>query len=74
VQEDCRADSDEPAFHRMLERYGGMRAQVVTGIRDDAGEIVAILSVHDLTAPREWSADELARIDATAQRIGEVVR
>ena len=38
VQEDCRAASDEPAFHAMLERYGGMRAQVVTGIHDGDGE------------------------------------
>ena len=52
VQEDCRAASADPAFHAMLERYGGMRAQVVTGIRDDAGELVAILSVHELRAPR----------------------
>ena len=29
-----------PAFHAMLERYGGMRAQVVTGIHDDAGALV----------------------------------
>src|SRR5689334_4287313 len=67
VQEDCRAASPDPAFHAMLERYGGMRAQVVTGIRDEAGELVAILSVHELRAPRVWTQHELGRIDSAAR-------
>jgi GAF domain-containing protein len=71
VQEDCRAASDEPAFHAMLRRYGGMRAQVVTAIHDDSGELAGILSVHDLTAPRRWSPEELGRIDAAAAAIRE---
>lgn len=70
VQEDCAAASTDPAFHAMLARYGGMRAQVVTGIRDEAGELVAILSVHELRAPRTWTQHELARIDATARDLG----
>ncbi len=69
MQEDCRAASDEPAFHAMLERYGGMRAQVVTGIHAGDGSLVGVLSVHELRAPRAWSAADLATIDAAAERI-----
>ena len=69
VQEDCRAASDEPAFHAMLERYGGMRAQVVTGIHDGDGSLVGVLSVHELRAPRAWSGEELAVIDAAAEEV-----
>jgi GAF domain-containing protein len=73
VQEDCRAASADPAFHAMLERYGGMRAQVVTGIRDDAGELVAILSVHELRAPRTWTQHELSRIDSAARELAAAI-
>jgi len=73
VQDDCRAASDDPAFHAMLDRYGGMRAQVVTGIRDAGGELVAILSVHELRAPRVWTQHELARIDSTARELAAAI-
>jgi GAF domain-containing protein len=71
VQEDCRAASDDPAFHAMLERYGGMRAQVVTAVRDADGGLAGILSVHDTAGPRAWTAADLARIDAAVRFIGE---
>ena len=67
VQDDCNAcfPDDEP-FHAMLALYGGMRAQIVTPlVRGE--ETVAILSLHDLAAPRRWSAPEIAACDRAAQ-------
>ena len=45
VQDDCRAAFDDAAFHRMLETYGGLAAQIVTPIFREGG-LVAIVSVH----------------------------
>ena len=52
----------------MRERYGGMRAQIVTGCYRD-GELVALLSVHDLQRSAHASARRergLCRAAATA--------
>jgi GAF domain-containing protein len=55
VQEDAAAAfPDDEAFHEMLERFGGLRAQIVTGCYR-GGDLVALLSVHDLTGPRSFS-------------------
>jgi GAF domain-containing protein len=55
VQEDAAAAfPDDEAFHEMRERFGGLRAQIVTGCYRGS-ELVALLSVHDLTAPRSFS-------------------
>jgi GAF domain-containing protein len=55
VQEDAAAAfPDDAAFHEMRERYGGMRAQIVTGCYSD-GNLLALLSIHDLRAPRRFS-------------------
>jgi GAF domain-containing protein len=68
VQEDAAAAfPGDAGFHEMRERYGGMRAQIVTGCYRD-GDLVALLSVHDLRAPRQFSEAErgLCRAAATA--------
>lgn len=67
VQDDCNAcfPDDEP-FHAMLALYGGMRAQIVTPLVR-GGETVAILSLHELAAPRRWSVPEIAACDRAAQ-------
>ena len=57
VQDDSAAASDDPAFQRMLVAYGGMAAQIVTAVRPD-GELRGIISLHDLRAPRAWTAEE----------------
>jgi GAF domain-containing protein len=68
VQEDAAAafpgDSD---FHEMRERFGGLRAQIVTGCYRD-GRLLALLSVHDLRGPRSFGDGErgLCRAAATA--------
>ena len=68
VQEDAAAAfPDDREFHAMRERFGGMRAQIVTGCYRD-GKLVALLSIHDLRAPRRFSEAErgLCRAAATA--------
>jgi len=72
VQADCRAAFDEPAFHRMLETYGGLAAQVVTPII--VGErLAAILSLHQLGTPRSWTDAEVAACTVTADRVAQLL-
>ena len=69
VQEDSAAAfPDDAAFHEMRERYGGMRSQIVTGCYRD-GKLVALLSIHDLRAPRRFSEDERALCRAAAAEV-----
>ncbi len=68
VQDDCRAAFDDPAFHRMLEAYGGLAAQIVTPIFE-AGRLVAIVSLHQLGTPRHWTEDEVAAAAQAADRV-----
>ena len=72
VQDDCRAAFDDPAFHQMLEAYGGLAAQIVTPIFRD-GRLVAIVSLHQLGNPRRWAADEIAAASLAAGRIAELL-
>lgn len=69
VQNDCRsAFPDDEPFQRMLELYGGMRAQIVTPVVRD-GKTVAIISVHQLGRTREWADAEAARCREAAQSV-----
>ena len=69
VQEDAAAEfADDPAFHDMRERYGGMRAQIVTGCYRE-GVLVALLSIHDLRGPRDFGDAERERCRSTAAEI-----
>ncbi len=72
VQDDCVSAYDDPAFQAMLTTYGGLRAQIVTPIRVD-GRVEAILSLHQLGAPRHWLEEEIAAATATADRIRELL-
>ncbi len=69
VQDDCAAAFDDPAFQRMLAAYGGLAAQIVTPVTVD-GRFEAILSLHQLGAPRHWSDEEIAAASRTAERVG----
>lgn len=73
VQDDAAAAfPGDLSFHEMRERFGGLRAQIVTGCyRGDT--LVALLSVHDLRAPRVWSEAERALCRRTAARIARAV-
>ncbi len=72
VQDDCASAYADPAFQRMLVAYGGLAAQIVTPIELD-GRLEAILSVHQLGAPRTWSAEEIATATVAAQQLRELL-
>ena len=72
VQDDCAAAYDDPAFHRMLVAYGGLAAQIVTPVMRE-GALEAILSLHQLGAPRRWTHEEVAAASRAAARVGELL-
>jgi GAF domain-containing protein len=68
VQNDCRAAFADPGFQRMLETYGDLAAQIVTPIFV-AGNLRAIVSVHQLGDPRVWSEREIALATRAADEV-----
>ncbi len=68
VQDDCASAYDDPAFQQMREVYGGLGAQIVTPVLT-AGRVSAILSVHQLGAPRRWTEGEIDRCGEAAARL-----
>jgi GAF domain-containing protein len=68
VQDDCASAYDDPAFQRMLETYGGLAAQIVTPI-EVRDRLEAILSVHQVGSPRQWTAEEVAAASDAAARL-----
>jgi GAF domain-containing protein len=72
VQASCRGAFDDPAFLAMLETYGGLAAQIVTPICS-GGRLVAILSLHQLGTPRDWTPDEIAACTDTADWIATLL-
>lgn len=68
VQDDCREAFADPAFQRMLEAYGGLAAQIVTPVHA-GGRLAAILSLHELGAPRDWTDDEIELAARAAERV-----
>lgn len=72
VQDDCAAAFDDPAFQAMLTAYGELAAQIVTPVLRD-GQLEAILSLHQLGAPRRWTSDEIAAAVRAAERVGELL-
>jgi GAF domain-containing protein len=58
VQDDtAEVFAGDAAFQAMLQHYGGMRAQIVTPFFD-GDTMRAVLSIHDLSAPRHWTEGE----------------
>ena len=72
VQDDSARAFDDPAFLRMLEAYGGLAAQIVTPVMRE-GRLEAILSLHQLGAPREWTPEEVAAASRAAERVGAML-
>jgi GAF domain-containing protein len=68
VQDDTRAAFDDPTFHRMLDTYGGLAAQIVTPVFV-ADRLEAIVSLHALGKPRTWSDDDAAACRRAAGRV-----
>ena len=69
VEDDCATATDDAGYHEMREMFGGLKAQIVTANRDADGAIVGLLSVHDLTAPRQWTESEQRWARETADEI-----
>ena len=72
VQDDSRAAYDDPAYQRMLETYGGLAAQIVTPVLVE-GRIAAIVSLHQLGAPRRWTESEIEACRTAAARVAELL-
>jgi GAF domain-containing protein len=72
VQDDCRSAYDDVAFQRMLDAYGGLAAQIVTPVLVE-GRLAAIVSVHQLGAPRRWTAGEVAAASEAAVRVRDLL-
>jgi GAF domain-containing protein len=72
VQDDTRSAFDDPAFHRMLDAYGGLAAQIVTPVFTE-GRLEAIVSVHVLGRPRSWSDRDAAACRRAAGRVRELL-
>ncbi len=72
VQDDTRSAFEDPAFHRMLETYGGLAAQVVTPLFAD-DRLEAIISVHVLGEPRAWTDEDAAACRQAAERVRELL-
>jgi GAF domain-containing protein len=72
VQDDSRSAYDDPAFQRMLDVYGGVAAQIVTAV-ESGGEVAAILSVHQLAAPRRWTEHEAEACRRAAAEIARLL-
>ena len=73
VQDDCASAFDDPEFQRMLSAYGGLAAQIVTPVFL-GGRLAAIVSLHQLGAPRRWSDGERARAAESGERVAELLR
>jgi GAF domain-containing protein len=72
VQDDCRAAYDDPAFHAMLDTYGGLAAQIVTPVLAEE-RLAAIVSVHQLGSPRHWTPVEIAAATRASERVRELL-
>ena len=72
VQADTRAAFDDPHFQRMLETYGGLAAQIVTPVHVGA-RVEAILSLHQLGRPRDWTKREAEACTRAAERVGKLL-
>ena len=68
VQDDCRAAYGDAAFHRMRHAYGGLAAQIVTPVLRHE-QLVAIVSVHQLSEPRAWTREEVAAATFAAEEV-----
>jgi GAF domain-containing protein len=72
VHDDSASAYDDPAYHRMRSLYGGLAAQIVTPVLVD-GRVSAIVSVHQLGAPRRWLPSEIETCSSTAAALAELL-
>jgi GAF domain-containing protein len=66
VQEDCSTANPAPP-PELIELYG-VRAQMVAPlVRDDS--LIGVISVHYVSGPRGWSAQDLAALQKATERV-----
>ena len=65
VQDDVRVSP--PAFPELIEIYG-CYAQMLTAVVDD-GEMVGLVAVHQLEAPRGWTDAEIGKLKVAAEEV-----
>lgn len=71
IQSDLLA-TDTPPPPELIRQYGA-RAQMLAAVAVD-GALAGIVSVHWSPGPREWTAAEVAALEAAAARVAELVR
>ena len=73
VQNDSStAFPQDSEFESMRVAYGGLAAQIVTPVVvDDA--VVAIISLHQLGEPREWTDVATGQCETAAAKVGAVL-
>jgi GAF domain-containing protein len=72
VQDDCRNAYTDESFQRMLDVYGGLRAQIVTPVHVN-GDLTAIISLHHFGEPRNWSPAEVDLARDAAALVGRIL-
>jgi GAF domain-containing protein len=72
VQDDCRAASDDPRFHALMEAFGGVAAQIVTPVVVD-GRLAGIVSLHQLGRPRAWTPREAGLAATSAADVAAIL-
>ena len=66
IQNDCETDERRPP-KEIIEEYG-VRAQMLTPIvRQD--RLAAILAVHDVRGPRNWTQENISACEVAAEQI-----
>jgi maleate isomerase len=66
VQNDCLADDLGPP-PELIELYG-VRAQMLAPIVRE-GRLAGVISVHYVPEPRQWSAEDIAALRETVERV-----
>lgn len=77
VQPDCaravaREHGADGPFAEMVATYGGLGAFIVEPIFS-SGALTALISIHQLGGPREWTTAEVNAVAAVAERLAPIV-
>jgi GAF domain-containing protein len=72
VENDClNAEPGVAPEPEVIEIYG-LRAEMVAPLIR-AGDLIGALSVHYTPGPREWRADEVARLEAACEEVQQIL-
>jgi uncharacterized protein len=71
VQTDCAHDERPPPIE--ITRDYGVQAQMIAPVVS-GDTVVAMIAVHELRGPREWSREDVAALDRAVARVAQVLR